>query len=779
MPAANFNGSESFSWNGSDGSAYAATDATVNITVNPVNDAPVNAVPGIQSTSENAALVFSSANGNQISISDVDAGSNSVQVTLTATDGTLSLGNTAGLSVTGNGTATVTISGGISDINARLEGTSFVPAAGFAGTATVQVTTNDQGNSGSGGALSDVDSLNVTVKPTVTLTAGDRDAAESGSDPGIFIVTRSGSTADPLTVFYSIATGAGQASNTADYSTLSGSVIIPAGASTAAIDIIPVNDTDIEGDETVTLSLTSDAAYTVGVANTDTVTIADDDVTVNIAATTANTAEGSATPAQFTVTLNGAIAANLTVNYSITGGSATQGTDYNSLSGSVTILAGSTAATIDVTAINDAVAGEGSETVELTLSPSVAYSVGTAAATVAIADNELTFNAPVTGGSFGSAVVALNTSELVIGAPTANSRQGSAYKFNLAGATPTTSTLAFSSGNPLSATYFSGFPINTGGLFGSSLAFDGTNLLIGQPEGLSTGSFPASGFGRAYLFNPSSSTPTQTFNNPTATSGDTFGLALAAQGGNYLIGAPQYKVSSQDVGQVYLTGGSTQTFNNPETSNGAEFGSAVAFAGANFLIAAPEQDVAPNDNAGKVRLLDSSGAVAQTMINPNPAGTDDRFGFAIASNSAGTRFLIGAPGEDMGGTDAGAVYLYDNTATLLHTFTNPDASAGSGFGTAVAFAGDDILIGAPGKFFGSGIAPVNGKAYLFDDEASAAPYARLQTFNNPTGGNDGFGASLTAAGSSILIGAPFENTTVSSGSTPVIADGAAYLFNFG
>ena len=61
----------------------------VNITVNAVNDAPVNTVPGPQSVNEDTALVFSAGNGNQISISDVDAGASSVQVTLTATNGAI------------------------------------------------------------------------------------------------------------------------------------------------------------------------------------------------------------------------------------------------------------------------------------------------------------------------------------------------------------------------------------------------------------------------------------------------------------------------------------------------------------------------------------------------------------------------------------------------------------------------------------------------------------------------------------------------------------------
>jgi hypothetical protein len=44
------------------GGAQSDTD-TVNITVNAVNDAPVNSVPARRSTNEDTALVFSSGNG--------------------------------------------------------------------------------------------------------------------------------------------------------------------------------------------------------------------------------------------------------------------------------------------------------------------------------------------------------------------------------------------------------------------------------------------------------------------------------------------------------------------------------------------------------------------------------------------------------------------------------------------------------------------------------------------------------------------------------------------
>ena len=145
-------------------------DDTITITVNAVNDTPVNAVPGAQSVDENATLVFNTANGNKISVTDIDASSDPIQVTLTATNGTVTLSQVTGLSFTaGDGTndATMTFTGAIAAINAALDGLSFTGDNGFNGDANLQMVTNDQANNGSGGALSDTDNIAITVDAAV------------------------------------------------------------------------------------------------------------------------------------------------------------------------------------------------------------------------------------------------------------------------------------------------------------------------------------------------------------------------------------------------------------------------------------------------------------------------------------------------------------------------------------------------------------------------------------------------------------------------------------
>ena len=88
VPGVGFNGTDSFAYKANDGTSD-SNIVIVTLTVTAVNDAPVNAVPGAQQTPKNTNRVSSTANNNPISISDSDAGGATVEVTLTATSGTL------------------------------------------------------------------------------------------------------------------------------------------------------------------------------------------------------------------------------------------------------------------------------------------------------------------------------------------------------------------------------------------------------------------------------------------------------------------------------------------------------------------------------------------------------------------------------------------------------------------------------------------------------------------------------------------------------------------
>jgi YD repeat-containing protein len=126
-----------------------------------------------------------------------------------------------------------------------------------------------------GGLTATSSQVNVTVAlPVVHVNAIDASASEQGQDPGVFSIVRDGGTSEPLTVHYSVS---GTATGGADYAALVGSVTIPAGAHPQTVTVTPVDDALVEGEETVTLTLSANAAYTTGSPASATITISDND----------------------------------------------------------------------------------------------------------------------------------------------------------------------------------------------------------------------------------------------------------------------------------------------------------------------------------------------------------------------------------------------------------------------------------------------------------------------------------------------------------------------
>jgi hypothetical protein len=80
--------------------------------------------------------------------------------------------------------STMTFSGTLAAVNAVLEGLTYTPPGGYNGSATLTITTDDQGNTGAGGARSDVDTVGITVTGSdqaPTAVADSATVAEAGT----------------------------------------------------------------------------------------------------------------------------------------------------------------------------------------------------------------------------------------------------------------------------------------------------------------------------------------------------------------------------------------------------------------------------------------------------------------------------------------------------------------------------------------------------------------------------------------------------------------------
>ncbi|WP_068493932.1 DUF4347 domain-containing protein, partial [Paramagnetospirillum marisnigri] len=139
--------------------------ASRTMTVTAVNDAPVNTLASTSvSVNEDATLTFSAGNGNAITVSDPD-GNVSLRTTLSVNSGVLTLGSTSNITVTGNGSGEVVVTGTAANINTALSGMTYTGRLNFNGVDKLTVLTSDQGNSGSGGALTANGIVSITVNP--------------------------------------------------------------------------------------------------------------------------------------------------------------------------------------------------------------------------------------------------------------------------------------------------------------------------------------------------------------------------------------------------------------------------------------------------------------------------------------------------------------------------------------------------------------------------------------------------------------------------------------
>ena len=147
-----------------------SNNAITTVHINGVNDGPTNAVPATQEIEANTSTAISG-----LSVTDPDSAGASITTTLSVAHGTLTVASAGGAAVSGSGTGTVTLTGSLAAINTTLSAANNVVYKGtvdYFGTDTLTVTTNDGGNTGTGGPLSDTDQVGINVNTLITGTTG-------------------------------------------------------------------------------------------------------------------------------------------------------------------------------------------------------------------------------------------------------------------------------------------------------------------------------------------------------------------------------------------------------------------------------------------------------------------------------------------------------------------------------------------------------------------------------------------------------------------------------
>ena len=309
--------------------------------------------------------------------------------------------------------------------------------------------------------------------------------------------------------------------------------------------------------------------------------------------------------------------------------------------------------------------------------------------------------------------------------------------------------------------------------------------------------------------------------------GDQFGCGVALSGATLVVGAGLDDDRGADTGSVYVfhygsAGAALEAhLTAADGAPGDHLGCALATTGDRFLAGAPLRDEAGVDSGSAyVFHRVGGGWVQEAKLLPSGLGAGDRFGSAVALS--GGVAVVGAPGDDDHGVDAGAVYVFTlgaNGWALARKLIAAHGAAGDGLGSSVAVSDEALLAGAPfagggadgvvsafrggggtwsefqaltadagqtSSLFGSslalrsGVALVGarrdgrsgtgaGTAYLFRQSGPGGTWLLETRLSAPLAAGDDFGSAVGIDGDSALVGSHLDDAGAAD-------SGAAYLF---
>ncbi len=313
-------------------------------------------------------------------------------------------------------------------------------------------------------------------------------------------------------------------------------------------------------------------------------------------------------------------------------------------------------------------------------------------------------------------------------------------------------------------------------LFGNAVAINGNTIVVGA-YGTTVGTNFSEGAAYIYVKTKSGwpTTPTASLYDPAATTGDTFGSAVAVapttdSRTNVIVGASGTYPSPgaayiyvRRLGQRWPTQPTT-TLADPAATAGDYFGGAVAISADTAVVGAL------NGNAAYVYARKHLGGwptkPATTLTDP-AASSGDQFGNAVALD--GHTLVVGA---DFTNGAQGAAYVYTRgksgwPSTPTVSLADPLSSTNDEFGVSVAVDGPALVVG-------SDEANATGAAYSYHQGKKGWPTSPTTTINDPGPSSsypgDRFGSAVGLASNSVVVGAFFTYGSYYG------SIGAAYIF---
>ena len=261
-----------------------------------------------------------------------------------------------------------------------------------------------------------------------------------------------------------------------------------------------------------------------------------------------------------------------------------------------------------------------------------------------------------------------------------------------------------------------------GDLFGVAVSVYGDRLVVGAYTEDSAGTDT----GKVYIYDWNGSIYVEVgqLTASDAQVNDRFGRSVSVHEDRLIVGSLLEDTAATDAGKVYIYDWNGRVYveiGQLTASDAAYqdgFGISASVYGDRLVVGAFFEDTS-GTNAGKVYIYDWSGSqyVEVGQLTASDAQHNDYFG--IAASVYGDRLSVGAILEDTATTDAGKTYIYDWNGSQYNEIgqlTASDAAYQDGFGISVPVYGDRLVVGTLSEDTAGTDA---GKVYIYDESITA------------------------------------------------------------
>ena len=285
--------------------------------------------------------------------------------------------------------------------------------------------------------------------------------------------------------------------------------------------------------------------------------------------------------------------------------------------------------------------------------------------------------------------------------------------------------------------------------FGSSVTLNKTIAIVGVPGDDDYGR----NAGAAYLIDSVDQKVIAKLFAGDGAERDRFGHKVANDGNRVVITAIGGRNGSIRTGAAYVfdleTGAVLQKLVPDDGHQRSLFGSSAAING-NIAVIGAMHESQQGYKSGAAYIFDVHTGKQLHKLLPEVGAAGDAFGCSVALND--TVVIVGAPRQNRGSSDSGAVHVFDvNTGKQLYTLVPDTSTRNDQFGASIAIDGTKVLVGAhKDKHNGRNA----GAAYLFD-LISGKQIFKLSASDSHK--NDQFGCSVALQGDTAVIGAKLDD----------------------